>query len=378
MVRASFARYASRLNPDATTFDNPIGPSKLTYLWNDANADGLPQAEEVFVDGPLLGFEGVDPENPGSAESVDTIDPDYSAPRESELVFGVDHERAPDLAVSAAYTWRRRTGNRSGVGIGAGPGWTPRLGLSAVDYTPNPPVTANGFTAQTYSPDPDLVAATGGGRILTNRPDYEVAFQGFEVSLIKRMADRWMMRAAFTYGDAEERYLGAGAVQNPTRTDTPEPSGISGPQVDGGQQAPISAGSGKGDIFISARWQVSASALYELGSGFEVAAALYGRQGFVRPIILLLPAGLDVPLRALGTPTIEAERYPNLWNLDLRAAKTIRLGGERALVLSLDLFNIFNGNTELNRFRQASSQAFGRLDEILSPRILRLGAILRF
>lgn len=378
VVRASFARYASRLNPNATTFDNPLSVSQLTYLWNDANADGLPQPEEVLVDGPLLGSAGVDPEIPGSVESVDTIDPNYSAPRESELVFGLDHELAPNLAVSAAYTWRRRTGNRSGYGIGTGPGWTPRLGLSSVDYTPNPPVTANGFTAQTYSPDPDLVAATGGGRILTNRPDYEVAFQGFEASLIKRMADGWMTRAAFTYGDAEERYLGPGAVQNPTRTDTPEPGGISGPQVDGGQQAPISSGSGKGDIFTSAKWQISASALYEVGRGFEVSAALYGRQGFVRPIVMSIPAGLDGPVRALATSTIDAERYPNLWNLDLRAAKTIRLGGERALVLSLDLFNIFNGNTELNRFRQANSQAFGRLDEILSPRILRLGAILRF
>jgi hypothetical protein len=39
---------------------------------------------------------------------------------------------------------------------------------------------------------------------------------------------------------------------------------------------------------------------------------------------------------------------------------------------------VFNGNTELNRVRQANAASFNRLDEILSPRILRLGARFSF
>jgi hypothetical protein len=126
------------------------------------------------------------------------------------------------------------------------------------------------------------------------------------------------------------------------------------------------------------KWQLSASALYELPAGFEVAGSLFARQGFPRPIVLLLPTGADGQLRALATPRIDSERHPNLWNLDLSLARRIELGEGRGVRLALDLFNVFNSSTELNRFRQANSAAFNRLDEILSPRILRLGAELTF
>lgn len=48
------------------------------------------------------------------------------------------------------------------------------------------------------------------------------------------------------------------------------------------------------------------------------------------------------------------------------------------MMLAADLFNVFTSNTELNRIRQANSAAFNRLDEILSPRILRVGARFSF
>ena len=57
----------------------------------------------------------------------------------------------------------------------------------------------------------------------------------------------------------------AGAVQNPTRTDAVNGSlAYAGPQVDGGQIAPRSGGSGKGDIFYNARWQMNVNGLYQL------------------------------------------------------------------------------------------------------------------
>ena len=239
--------------------------------------------------------------------------------------------------------------------------------------------------AQTYSPDPALVAATGGGRIKTNRPDYQQTFNGFELSLIKRLSNRWMGRVAFSFADHTETLSGPGAISNPTRTDgermgnaaNNNPS-FSGPQANGGQFAPYSTGSGKGDIFFGSKWNLSANALYELPGNFEISGALYGRQGFPRPIILNLGAGQDGSLRTLATAELDDSRYPNLWNFDLRLANNIRLGAERSITLSAELFNVFNSGTELNRFRQAQSGAFDRLDEILSPRILRFGARLSF
>jgi len=378
VARASVARYTGRLNPSATTFDNPVRASYLTYLWQDVNRDGLPEANEVLVGGPLLEAVGVDPRNPASATSVNAIDPDYSAPVDWEVILGVEREMFENLVLGAAYTWRRSTRARSGFSIPLDPGWTPRIGLTSADYIPNDPVTANGFTAQTYSPDPAKVAATGGGKILESRADYHTGYNGIEITALKRLSNRWMARAAFSYMDGREYYDGPGAVQNPTLTDAPRVGGISGAQQGGGVYAPYSTGSGKGDAFVNAKWQLSASALYELPASFEVAGSLFARQGFPRPIVLLLSAGADGQVYALATPRIDSERYPSIWNLDLSLARRFSLGRDRRLRLALEMFNVFNSNTELNRFRQANSNAFNRLDEILSPRILRLGAQLSF
>ena len=80
---------------------------------------------------------------------------------------------------------------------------------------------------------------------------------------------------------------------------------------------------------------------------------------------------------ALATSELDANRYPNLWDLDLRLAKTITL--QRAkIVLSGDLFNALNSNTETSRARILGASAFGTLNEVISPRILRIAAKLQF
>jgi hypothetical protein len=98
--------------------------------------------------------------------------------------------------------------------------------------------------------------------------------------------------------------------------------------------------------------------------------------------------GFEGPVRVLADQNqeLDTERLPNVYNLDLRLAKNFKVGGSNFL-LSADLFNVFNSNTELSRFRQASSAAydkstgagaFNRLDEILNPRVFRLGLRFQF
>jgi Carboxypeptidase regulatory-like domain/TonB-dependent Receptor Plug Domain len=371
IVRGSYARYAGQLSSSDASYDNPLGsPSYLAYNWVDLNGDGLAQKNEVLIDQGIQYFGFVDPANPANVTSPNRIDTNYHANHDNEFVVAIDHELIPDLAVSAAYTFRKSTGITT---------WTPRIGLTTADYTANPPVTQNGFTAETFSPDPALIDASNGGRILTNRPDYSRRYSGVEVSLTKRLSKKWMGRAAFSYMDWTESYDGPLAIQNPTATDyfiQGVNSGFAGPRVNDGQFAPRSAGSGKGDIFYGPKWQVTANALYQLPYGFEVAGVLFGRQGYPRPIFLRLSAGGDGSLRVIATPDLDTERYENLWNLDLRLSKNVKVAGRTGLVLTADLFNVLNTATELNRNRQANAAAFDRLDEVLSPRVLRFG--LRF
>ena len=47
-------------------------------------------------------------------------------------------------------------------------------------------------------------------------------------------------------------------------------------------------------------------------------------------------------------------------------------------VLSGDVFNLLNSDVETVRNRQVNAGAFDQLNEIISPRILRLGLKLQF
>jgi hypothetical protein len=275
--------------------------------------------------------------------------------------------------LGAAYTFRRTNDF---------PTWNARIGLTSADYAvvARPSVGSN--SAVIYAPDAAKVDATGGGRILMNRPDYYSQYQGLELTMNKRLSNRWMARVAFSYNDWSEHFDGTAAVQNPTRTDSTTSGSfgagtLSGAQVDGGQIAPRSSGSGKGDIFYNARWQFNANGFYQLGAGFELGANLFGRQGYVQPLIIQDNAGRDGAVRALVTPTLDEVRYPNLWDLDLRLAKSVTLQRAKFL-LSADVFNVLNAGTTLARNRNLASGAFGTINEIISPRILRVGVKFQF
>jgi hypothetical protein len=75
---------------------------------------------------------------------------------------------------------------------------------------------------------------------------------------------------------------------------------------------------------------------------------------------------------------LDLQRYDNVWDVDMRLAKNIKLGGSGYLGISLDAFNLLNCGAVLQQSRVASSLTFGQPIEILNPRILRLGVRLGF
>jgi hypothetical protein len=267
---------------------------------------------------------------------------------------GLDRELRPNLGLSLGYTFRRNQDRE----------WTPRIGLARDDYTPNPPVTANGLTAQTFSPDSDKVAASGNGTTLTNRPDYQQTYNGVELSPHETALEQMVGPRRRVLHRLARELPGPGAIQNSTHTKTE-------PLIDCGQVNPDQSG-------VSARWQVSADALYEMPHGFEVVAGLWARQGYLDPYILSLSAGDDGKLAALWSPKIDDHRLPNLWDLDLRLAKTVKLHGNVALVLSGDIFNVFSSATVLNSNATANSEVLGKINGILNPRMIRFGVRLTF
>jgi hypothetical protein len=375
LLRASFARYAGQIQNGIVGYSNITTLNGFAdYPWVDLNGDHFAQANEMVLSGrPITFGGGFNPDNPTQATSVDLVDPDLKAPTTTSFVAGMDRELIPNLAVQVNYTYTRTSsyvGNFTSF-------YTPWVGLTAADYVAGSvlsgviPGTNDSYSVQTFSPSAAAVAANGNARMLSNVPGYYSYFHGVEVSAIKRMSNRWMMRVSAAYNDAREHYdTPVNDAGNPTRTDL-------NPLVNSGQFVVRSGGSGSGDVFVSAKWQVSAQGVYVFPYDVEVGAALFGRQGYPFPVYRTAALGLDGSYRILLTPEIDTYRLDNLWNLDLRFAKRFQV--QRAsFELIGDLFNVFNSNTELVRNRNAAAASFRALAQNLSPRILRFGVKVGF
>jgi hypothetical protein len=77
------------------------------------------------------------------------------------------------------------------------------------------------------------------------------------------------------------------------------------------------------------------------------------------------------------TPEIDTFRYDNVWNTDLRVARSFRFRAMNLRVIG-DLFNVMNANTVLIRNNNILSTQFNTIAQNLSPRIFRAGVVIGF
>ncbi len=378
VARASYARYAGQIDTGIVGFMNPSSSVGFAdYRWIDANGDHFAQADEVQLNQFLAPGGGFDPANPTAVASANRIDPDLKAPVTQSIVVGMDRELIPAVALSMNYSYTRTSdliGNFTN-------NYQPWIGVGLNNYLPGP--TAAGtlpdgttYSVPTYIPDPAVVTANGSGRLLTNQPDYYTTYSGLEFGVTKRLSNRWMSRLGFAFNNATEHYPTAESRRdsrgNPTPLDTE-------PLKDGGLFAPRSGGSGAGDVFINARWSFNANAMYQAPYGIEVSGNLFGRQGYAQPYFQNVALGRDGTQRVLVSPEIDSTRFPNLWNLDVRAAKQFEMNKASARFI-FDVFNVMNANTDLVRNRNAAATGTARnaLAQNLSPRIARVGVVIGF
>ncbi len=389
VARASYARYANQLQFTWVQDENPVSPGYLAYGWNDTNGDRFVQPDEVDFS-EFKGSNAIDPNNPASAGSTpDKIDRDLKAAHTDEVVVGLDHQLLPNFAVGAAYTYRHISDLAYRPRLGGSCGTTPTASICRIiqpqEYTANDPVSSGGFTAFTYSPPADLAEAGNFGRLRTNQPGYSQQFNGVELTLTKRLSNKWMGRMAFSWNAFKQSYEGVIPVNGGANTQgggslTPangNPTPTDRNSLTSDYVAAQSGGSGRATFYTTPTWQLYANALVQLPWDVELSGAIFGRQGQIEPQFIKISAGLDGALNVLATPTVDAKRYDSVWDLDLRLAKNIKVG-PTAFTLSAEAFNVFNSGITLQRFRQVNSSSFQRIDEILSPRIVRFGARFSF
>ena len=391
LLRAGYNRYASQLG-SAVSSSSPVGSSQFQILGVDANNDKAIQRSELAL---IRSWSGINVNNPGAIASTIRVDYDMSAPTTDEFLIGGERELFNDFSVGVTFTHRVNNDLpvvRYEKTQGAGDFYT------SADYelarTVGGTFTGNGQTVttdqrQVYQLKTGIAAPQFG--VITNRPDYSQTYNGFEVTATKRMSNNWMLRVNASYNDYTED-CGDNSFANPT-TGLPSTGIVNGaaayggpPACIGGQIAPQSAGSGAfGNVFLSSRYNANVAGLYAAPWGINIGANLLYRQGYPN-VLRDAVSGLRGGTATVALENVGDRRFDNVYQLDLRVAKDVRILSLATITLSVDVFNATNQRTVLQRngaiFNNAGTDAAApqgmRITEMQAPRVYRFGGKLTF
>ena len=371
LLRASFSRFAEQLSSGNISRINPVGDSSATFFWNDLNGDNIFQINEPRV---LIGTDGFDPTNPTSTFSPNRNDPNLDPSSTDELIFGIEHAFLPEFVASANFTYREVSDNlflrrlfRDGAG-NVRP-------VVAADYVLETFRTGTVPGGQSYNVPVYAINSSlsnSGGQLLENR-DSGTTYSGVALGFTKRLANRWMARGYFNYGEAEVSNGGSFAVID-------DPTDVSGTfDNDGDLFVVQSAGSGnKGDVIIQSTYSWNLNGMYQVAPdrpwGFNVAANLFGREGYPLPYFRNFTSSIDGIGRAVQVVgAVDDFRADDIFTTDVRVEKDFRFSDNLSATFSLDAFNIFDERYVLQRERSLGSGRANFLDETLAPRVYRLG-----
>jgi len=406
LLRASYSRFVDQLS-GFSTFSQayPIYPAAYAYFYsydysgNQNNVTDLP--------GELGGLVGHSPNwNPNTFQLVRTnsIDPNLSAPYSDELTLGVEHALLPEFVIGLTATYRKNkdiltytplvfdgdpysAANANSVGRKA----TRNDFVVGHTYSVTLP---DGTVRQvnTYSLAPGIQSR--GGTLLENS-DRSQTYKALSATFNKRLSNRWMARGNFTWNDWKWN-IPSSAIINPQNP-------VGNGNQDGDRVVTcVGSGSGaKAGVCISSQWSYSLTGMYQVAPdaawGFNVAAALNGHQGYANPYwVRGRTSGFSSGSHTYGNVTAVSRpddyKNPDVHVLDLRIEKEFKFD-RVGLTLGLDCFNALNAGTVLQRSLKLDygTSGFGgsgggsdrtqigdHVQEVLSPRIFRVGATISF
>jgi hypothetical protein len=373
VFKFNYSRYVSQIGGNTTGYlSNPYNPVKVTevdYPWSDLNNDGFVQANEIDMRGaPAFATAGYDYNNPTLMATTGTTDPNLTSPKTDEFLFTFDRQVMDNLAVSATYIYRKYTNFT----------WTMRPGLTANDwtaktYTPNCSTAPSGALCQPvtyYAPNFQMPVNT----VLTNEPDYYRTFNGIELAARKRMAKDWQMNASFSYNNAKQ-YYPTPASYGPQYASDPTNIAF----YSGAQYAQQSTSSGLDNVFVNTPWIFRVSGSYTTPWQKVNVAGFYNtRAGYpFEQIVQTTSRGGGAAAAGILLSPIGDTRLPTFQNFDFRIDKPFTFGTTK-IIASMDIFNLFNENTILAENRTQNSATANTIKNILAPRVIRFGARITF
>ncbi|MFQ6070628.1 MAG: carboxypeptidase regulatory-like domain-containing protein [Candidatus Aminicenantales bacterium] len=420
LLKANFARYGEFMSTGWADYFLPTYTGGwASFFWMD-DGDGIVGADELYwyaidqdnwyapvqvfdANGNFLlsdsdrdlaewymwgSFDPDDPQNIGSVRY--TIDEGVGSYYITEFIVSLEREILPDFGAAIDLTYRRFDNYNWTL---QWDGTDPNTIRSQDDYVQfwQIPATAGGYDTEEAAGRWIWLRKEGVPnyyyRYLTKRPDYYQDYAGIELRFNKRLSNKWMLNGSVTL-QTERRFYGDEGYLNPTNIWA----------YDGRIYAPsMGGGSGKISMRVFSHWLVKLNGLYQLPWDINVSFDFNARQGHVLQESInfwfdeppnTLERSVTVPVDYFGT-----RRLPSFWNLNFRIEKVLRLGDYGRIYIMLDIFNIFNLSTENRRYDHYHGRLYvygdgstsfwqnptdGLVNELLNPRVLRLGVRFQF
>jgi len=376
VAKASYSRYFETMYTSeySTINGNGINTSGVaTYSWNGAfDANGRPvlgTLQSQFV------------------PKSNTIDPNLRDPKNDEIMFAFQRELAPNwsMNVDCIQRWfRDMTTDQDCYGL-------PCNQVASTVYTAKNNVV---------DPGPDNIVGTADDRTMTvynvlpqyvgkdtfyhtncgNNSSIECVdrYKALELSVNKRMSNKWQMQASYVYSRLDGVQPGINTSSTSVRNvlDFTNPNNL----IDLGQ----GPGQGRGSNDQPQAFKILGS--YQAPWGITVGANYQALSGL--PYDRTLSVSLAQGTHSLAVDPRGTYRQDSLSLLSLRADKTFNVGAGNRIGVVFELHNALNSSAGQNNYGSATqsfaNQAafdanrlttsyFGRVQEIVAPRVFKLG-----
>ncbi len=314
-----------RLNPVATVSDQ--------RSWTDRNNDRIPQLSEL---GPAPGyvFSGV------NSRYAD----DLQRPVSNEYTVEVQRQLPQNVVLSTGYTHKQTRRNIGQVNTAQSlESWGAPVSVREVTSGEMVNVWRRGTNAS--------------ANLFYNSADEDTNYHGADITLNKRMSDRWSMMGGASWGVVRARTRG-GNRNDPHALNYFDEDVLAGAdrpwsyRMSGVYQLPY-------QVSLSAAW------VYQAGAPEDTTVQVTNQT-------ITLPQGNQtVRVREFGD-----ERFPNVVQLDMSLRKAFRFGN-RTIAPRLDIFNATNEST-ISAWITQLGPTYHRPSTIQRARLIKVGLNVEF
>jgi hypothetical protein len=330
-LKVAFNRYLLPIGPDYAARVNSLSVTSDTRPWTDRNNDLIPQLNEL---GASTGF------NLGSTNR-------YAAgierPYANEFVVELQRQMG-SLVVSAGYYYRA---SRRAIG-------SANAAVPFDSYIPLHVVEGNSGTALTvYNQAP----ATRGkfDTVWDNYPALNGTYNGVDVTISKRMSNRWSTLGGVSIGRNTGDIYGTSDLNNPNFTFR------------------------QGLLSTDVPFSLKESAVYQALYGIDVAASLEFYKGFPERDTVSVGSNTVILTQVTQSVVISPSgmnRLPDTTMIDLSIKRSFKVG-HTAIEPAVNVFNLANANTVSSRITTLGS-SYHVVGDLLRGRMVKFGLNVNF